>query len=47
MRRTMGISKGRQVVSAEELAMWQGDAWKFFSSQPELLAALNVRIISI
>ena len=46
-RATMGITKGRQVVSAEELAMWQGDAEKFFSSQPELLAALQVNELYI
>ena len=41
-RATMGISKGRQVVTQEELALWQGDSWSFFSANPELLAALQV-----
>ena len=30
IRSSMAISKGRQVVSAEELALWQSDAWRFF-----------------
>ena len=46
MRTTMGISKGRQVVSEEELGLWQKDTWAFFSSHPELVAALQVNIIS-
>ena len=37
----MGISKGRQIVSEEELRLWQDDTWKFFSSNPELLEALQ------
>ena len=41
-RATMGISKGRQVVTQEELALWQGDSWSFLSANPELLAALQV-----
>ena len=43
LRATMGISKGRQVVTAEELGLWQGDAIEFFSAQPDLLTALQVR----
>ena len=41
-RATMGISKGRQVVTQEELALWQGDTWSFFAANPKLLAALQV-----
>ena len=37
----MGISKGRQMVTKEELKLWQEDVWKFFSSKPELLCALQ------
>ena len=37
----MQISKGRQVISAEELALWQNDTWKTLSADPELLAALK------
>ena len=37
----MGISKGCQIVSEEELRLWQDDTWKFFSSNPELLEALQ------
>ena len=42
----MGISKGRQIVTPEELALWQGDAWKFFTADPELLAAIQVGNLS-
>ena len=42
LRSSMAISKGRQVVSAEELALWQDDAWRFLSQDPDLLAALQV-----
>ena len=42
LRSSMVIIKGRQVVSAEELALWQGDAWRYFSEHPHLLAALQV-----
>ena len=42
LRSSMAISKGRQVVSSEELALWQSDAWRFFSQNPDLLAALQV-----
>ena len=42
LRSRMAISKGRQVVSSEELALWQSDAWRFFSQNPDLLAALQV-----
>ena len=37
----MQISKGQQVISAEELALWQNDTWKTLSADPELLAALK------
>ena len=37
---TSGISKGWQVISPEDLALWQQDTWNFFSSRPELLEAL-------
>ena len=40
VRQTLEISKGRQVVTPEEVAMWQGDAYAFFSSDPEMTAAL-------
>ena len=40
LRVSMGISKGHQIVSKEELRLWQDDTWKFFSSNPELLEAL-------
>ena len=39
---TLGISKGRQVISPEELALWQQDTYTFFSSKPELMTALQV-----
>ena len=42
LRSSMAIDKGRQVVSAEELALWQGDAWRYFSEHPNLLVALHV-----
>ena len=41
LRASMGISKGHQIVSEEELRLWQDDTWKFFSSNPELLEALQ------
>ena len=40
-RATMPISKGRQVVTPEEIKLWQEDAITFFSSKPELMAALQ------
>ena len=36
----MQISKGQQIVSAEEIACWQNDAWDTLSADPELMAAL-------
>ena len=44
-RATMGISKGRQVVTAEEIALWQEDAYSFFSKNPDLLEALQVAVL--
>ena len=35
-RATMPISMGRQVVTPEEIKLWQEDAITFFSSKPEL-----------
>ena len=40
LRSSMAISKGRQVVSSEELSLWQGDARRYFSHHYDLLAAL-------
>ena len=37
----MQISKGRQVISAEELAQWQNDTWKTLFDDAELLGALK------
>ena len=40
-RKAMQISKGRQVVFVEEIALWQHDAWNTLSANPDLMAALN------
>ena len=39
-RYTSEISKGRQVISPEELALWQQDTWNYHACKPELLEAL-------
>ena len=39
-RATMEISKGRQIITKEELALWQADALTFFSSDPKLAEAM-------
>ena len=41
-RTTMAISKGRQVITPEELSLWQSDVYSVISSKPELLDALQV-----
>ena len=41
LRRSAEISKGRQVVSPEEIAMWQADLMALCRSKPGLLAALQ------
>ena len=38
---TSEISKGRQVISPEDLNRWQQDTWTYLSSKPELLEALQ------
>ena len=40
-RATSEISKGRQVISPEDLDRWQQDTWTYLSSNPELLEALQ------
>ena len=40
-RATSEISKGRQVISPEDLEWWQQDTWTYLSSKPELLEALQ------
>ena len=40
-RATSEISKGRQVISPEDLDQWQQDTWTYLSSKPELLEALQ------
>ena len=40
-RATMSISKGRQIITPEEIQLWQEDAIAFFSSKPELMDALE------
>ena len=39
---TMASSKGRQVISEEELGLWQGDIFSLINAKPELLQALKV-----
>ena len=41
LRKTAEISKGRQMVPPEDVAMWQKDLFTFVSSKPELLEALQ------
>ena len=41
LRKTAEISKGRQGVSPENVAMWQKELFTFVSSKPELLEALQ------
>ena len=40
-RATSEISKGRQVISPEDLERWQQDTWTYLSSKLELLEALQ------
>ena len=40
VRMIMEISKGRQFIGPEELALWQADAFTFLNSDPELAEAL-------
>ena len=39
---TLSISKGRQIVSPEDIALWQRDTYGFFTSKPDLVIALQV-----
>lgn len=39
-RKTLEISKGRQIITPEDLALWQADAYTFFSSDRALAAAM-------
>ena len=41
VRATSELSKGRQVISPEDLDRWQQDTWTYLSSKPELLEALQ------
>ena len=40
-RATSEISKGRQVISPEDLEQWQQDTWTYLSSKLELREALQ------
>ena len=40
VRMTMEISKGRQFIRPEDIALWQADACTFLNSDPELAEAL-------